>query len=510
MTNGTGESSIGLDGRWGDAAPDDGGAATLASAFPTIWRCRGAALLAADAVAVLTAFLFAYCIRFRTGIGRWSGPDADIVAYLRGAVLLAGAWVFFIWQDGGYESGLRGVASPVVRGRSVLVAGFKAAAVFLIVTFMYRGLPSSRSVYLMTGAMGFGGMLFLRLLWRELDRDLARRGLGVREVVVVGSNAQALDFARRLDKIGGTVRIAGFVSDESNGEADADRWPLLGGVNDIEAIYERRPFDELVLSASALDATRAGQRARVIELVNFCEAHDVALYALPNVFNVAVARRDVGSFSGVPLVMVRDAALHPAYGVVKRIMDVTVAATLLVVGLPLWVLIALCIRLTSKGPIFFTQVRAGLHGRPFRMYKFRSMVVDAEERLKELVDFDKLKVPGFKLKNDPRVTPVGRILRRTSLDEIPQLLNVLKGEMSLVGPRPELPELVQRYDAWQRRRLKAKPGITGYQQIMARGQPLAGVLEYDLIYLKHQSLLLDLYILFRTIGVVVRGSGVTH
>jgi len=151
-----------------------------------------------------------------------------------------------------------------------------------------------------------------------------------------------------------------------------------------------------------------------------------------------------------------------------------------------------------------------LHGRLFRIYKFRSMVPDAEARLKELVDIGKLEVPGFKLKGDPRVTPLGRFLRRTSLDEIPQLINVMKGEMSLIGPRPEMPALVERYNASQRRRMKAKPGMTGYQQVMARGVPLAAAIEYDLVYLKHQSLLLDLYIMLKTIDVVVRGRGVTH
>ncbi len=155
-------------------------------------------------------------------------------------------------------------------------------------------------------------------------------------------------------------------------------------------------------------------------------------------------------------------------------------------------------------------MRVGLHGKPFKIYKFRTMVPDADAQLKDLVDEENLKEPGFKISNDPRATPVGRLLRRASLDEIPQLLNVFKGEMSLVGPRPEMKELVERYNPEQRRRLKAKPGITGYQQTRARGRPLSECIEYDLFYLKHQSLLLDLYILTRTVAVVIRGSGVTH
>ena len=192
-------------------------------------------------------------------------------------------------------------------------------------------------------------------------------------------------------------------------------------------------------------------------------------------------------------------------------MDLLISAGLILAGLPIWLLLGLLIKATSKGPVFFDQIRAGLHGEAFSMLKFRSMVADAEEKLGDLVDLDSLEEPVFKIGNDPRVTGVGRLLRRSSLDELPQLINVLAGRMSLVGPRPEELEVVKRYDVWQRRRLKAKPGITGLQQIMCRGSTdLNKRIRYDLMYLKHQSLLFDLYILIRTFGVVIRGSGVTH
>ena len=179
--------------------------------------------------------------------------------------------------------------------------------------------------------------------------------------------------------------------------------------------------------------------------------------------------------------------------------------TVLGLGLPLWRLIALLIKLTSKGPVIYIQERVGLAGRPFKMYKFRSMVENADARLKEMIDFDSLPEPVFNIKQDHRVTPVGKILRRWSLDEVPQFFNVLLGTMSLVGPRPEGVELVAKYNLWQRRRLKAKPGITGYQQIMSRGDPsLEKRIALDLYYLKHQGLWLDLYILARTLIVVIR------
>ena len=199
------------------------------------------------------------------------------------------------------------------------------------------------------------------------------------------------------------------------------------------------------------------------------------------------------------------------YEVIKRSTDVVLSLLGIVLTLPIWVPIALAVKLTSKGPVFFTQERAGLQGRPFTMLKFRSMVVDAEERLKDLVKIEELPEPVYKLKNDPRVTRVGRFLRRFGLDELPQLLNVLRGDMSLVGPRPEMVALVERYSADHRHRLLVKPGLTGYQQIHNRGMPdMAARLAYDRQYLRNRSTPLDLWILAMTVFVIASGKEITY
>lgn len=199
------------------------------------------------------------------------------------------------------------------------------------------------------------------------------------------------------------------------------------------------------------------------------------------------------------------------HDVVKRYTDMAGALLGIVITLPLWALIALAVKLTSRGPVLFTQERAGLQGRPFRMFKFRSMVVDAEARLKDLVKIEELAEPVYKLEDDPRVTRVGRFLRRFGLDELPQLLNVLRGEMSLVGPRPEVVALATRYNTEQRRRLLVKPGITGYQQIHNRGMPdMAARLVYDMYYLRNRSTPLDLWILTMTVVVIASGKEITY
>ena len=488
----------------------------------TVWRYRGWALMAVDVALVAASFLLAFAIRswFQPHFSSLFGQYVDVkhigwenmADYFKGALLLAVTWVLLIWRAGGYESGLRGIASPIIRIRLVLIAGLKAFAVVMVLSYMYHGSLLSRPVYAMTAVLALGNMILARLLFLALDRDLAAQGLAFQYVVVGGLDRQASEFANRLSAVGSTVRVAGFLASDGHPSAtEYAGYPVLGHLEDIAEVYERRPFDKLVLCHSVVArASNETYAAELMNVVNFCEACSVTLYTLPNVLNVAVHQSEVGTFAGMPLIKVRDAALHRSYAVAKRMMDLTVASAVLLLGSPLWLAIALLVKYTSKGPVIFRQTRIGLHGVPFKIYKFRSMVQDAEEQLKDLVNVEKLNVPGFKLKNDPRVTPIGRLLRRTSLDEIPQLINVLKGEMSLVGPRPEMPNLVQRYNPWQRRRLKAKPGITGYQQIMARGQPLAGAIEYDLIYLKHQSFLLDLYILLKTVVVVFKGSGVTH
>lgn len=454
----------------------------------------GLALLAFDLVCVPSAFWIAYHVRFGQA---WHAVTVDGAGdYAKGAALLTAIWVALIWRQDGYARGFRGAGAPAIRLRTLLVTGCTAIGVLMAISFLYRDLLLSRQVYLTTTGLALGAMVAARGAVRALERDLAASGVGVRRILVLGRDAASRDFAERLRDESPAYAIL----EAPDGDAPID-------VDRIVAIHRADPVDKIVLSLPELD--RASPRdacvPQWIALLNVCEAEGISLYAIPNAFNVVVTEREVASLSGVPLIRLRDAALHPAWSVVKRGFDVTVAAAVLAIGMPLWAAICVAVRATSRGPVFFRQTRVGLHGRRFDMYKFRSMRVGAEREFEDLVDVDGLAVPGVKLAADDRVTPIGRWLRRTSLDEIPQLVNVLRGEMSLVGPRPEIPRLVERYDALQRRRLKGKPGITGFQQVVARNEPLAGAVAHDLTYLKEQGLLFDLYILGRTIPAMWRG-----
>jgi exopolysaccharide biosynthesis polyprenyl glycosylphosphotransferase len=217
---------------------------------------------------------------------------------------------------------------------------------------------------------------------------------------------------------------------------------------------------------------------------------------------------DVDDLGGIPLVGVREVGFGQKVRTIKRALDIVGAALGLTLGAPLLGLIAAAIRLDSPGPIIFRQTRVGANGERFEMYKFRSMFEGAEEELDELRDLNEVDGPIFKMKDDPRVTRVGRILRRTSLDELPQLWNVLRGDMSLVGPRPPLPSEVTEYREWHKKRLEVRPGVTGLWQVS--GRSLVSFDEQcllDIYYIENWSLWLDFKILLRTIPQVLFGNG---
>lgn len=249
--------------------------------------------------------------------------------------------------------------------------------------------------------------------------------------------------------------------------------------------------------------------ADVEKAILACETEGVEAWLVADFFRTSIARAAIDEFGGKPLLVFRTTPDISWQLVGKRLLDVVGASLgLLILGPFVMLPAAIAIRLGSPGPVLFRQKRSGLHGRQFTMYKFRSMVDNAEMLRVELETFNEASGPVFKMKQDPRVTPIGRIVRRTSVDELPQLWNVLRGDMSLVGPRPPIPSEVQKYDPWHRRRLSMKPGLTCLWQI--RGRSDIGFdqwMKLDLEYIDHWSLWLDIEILLRTIPVVFSGLG---
>ncbi len=479
-----------------------------------LWKHKELFLLVVDLLLTSGGFLL---VRY-LGLYEFPGLQTHAVGkgeegiYLQCSAVLAGLWVGWNRHYGGYERGLRGLSSPIVRAGSILRSGIYAIGLLIVVASLFHHPLLSPLSWFLTLVLSAGSMLLVRLILRRVDRALSRRGITCKRVVVVGTDRESRDFAVHLRAHSSTVRVVGFILEDScKSHPQFLNCPILGSLDDIARIYRTFPFDAMVLPPTSIPEASGSNRNGLLGILNFCETNRITLYVAPGSYDVTVRREEVASFSDVPLIRLRDASLHPLYAFVKRCTDVVFSGVGLIVGLPVWTVIAITVKLTSKGPVFFTQTRVGIHGKPFKMYKFRSMVCDAEAKLNELVDLEKLDEPVFKIEKDPRVTRFGVLLRRFSLDEIPQLWHVFMGKMALVGPRPEEDRVVAHYDAHQRRRLKAKPGLTGLQQVECRGDhSLSRRIAYDLIYMKHQGLLLDLYIVFKTFVVVLRGSGTTH
>jgi len=243
-------------------------------------------------------------------------------------------------------------------------------------------------------------------------------------------------------------------------------------------------------------------------VVAVLERFPVRIKVVPDYYSLALVRAEAEILGGIPIIGLRDPLVEGFPRLIKRIFDLAVTLLLLIPAAPLMGLIALLIRLDSGGPVLLRQQRVGENSRLFSMYKFRSMQPGGESSVGEPRGPEAVSLPIHKRKDDPRVTRVGRLLRRYSLDELPQLINVLKGDMSLVGPRPEMPWLVDRYEAWQRKRFAVPQGLTGWWQINGRSdKPMHLNTQDDLFYVYNYSLLLDLWILLRTPLAVLRGKG---
>lgn len=417
-------------------------------------------------------------------------------------VAVPGIWaaVFLIMSV--YDS--RRTLKAIDELQSIMVAVSFATLVWAgLAYFFLREFSRVLFVYFFFLDLAFliGWRIILRLalrLWHGGWPHSAQR------VAIVGAGKVGCRIAEMLLDYGWAgITLVGFLDDDRSKQVDLPTPPpILGTLDEAPQIVSGQRIDELII-ALPLRAHK-----RLVELVLHMQRLPVRVHVVPDLFDLSFFRATIDEFGGIPMVGLRDPAIEGFPRLVKRAFDVLVASLALLLGWPAMIAIAVAIKLDSPGPVIFKQQRVGENGRLFWMYKFRSMVQDAEQRRDEVITQTDDGQLIHKHVDDPRVTRVGRFIRRASLDELPQLINVLKGEMSLVGPRPELPWLVERYAPWQRKRFAVPQGITGWWQVNGRSdKPMHLHTEEDLYYIQNYSLLLDIQIMWKTLGTLFKRKG---
>ncbi|MBC7265040.1 MAG: sugar transferase [Chloroflexi bacterium] len=367
----------------------------------------------------------------------------------------------------------------------------------------YRGLSRLLFVYFLL--LDILIILLFRAVVRLVFKGLEGRRATEQRILLVGAGEVGRQMAALLDErrwMG--LQVVGFLDDDPQKMGQlVGGFPVFGTLDEAPELVTKHGIQEVIITLPLY------AHKRLEELVSLLNETPVNVSVVPDFFSLAYLRTSIGILGDIPLVTLKEPAIGGFALLAKRMLDFVVAACALLLLWPAMLVIALLIKLDSPGPVIFKQQRVGWHGGLFWMYKFRTMVADADSKINVIMArTERGRRYMRKDSADPRITRVGRYLRRWSLDELPQLFNVLKGEMSLVGPRPELPLLVQDYEPWQRKRLSVPPGITGWWQVTGRAdQPLALHTEADLYYIRNCSLLLDLQILLRTISAVIKGKG---
>jgi exopolysaccharide biosynthesis polyprenyl glycosylphosphotransferase len=390
-------------------------------------------------------------------------------------------------------------------GEEVWAAGkvaFGGTAILVLLIYGLRLEFVSRWFLVLFGVINFCFLATEKVALRMTSRWVRARGFNFRTALLIGTGPKAAQLGEFLEAHPHWgFRVVGYL-DDNGGDSRLHTWPCLGRITDMEAVLSREVVDEVIF------VIEKGKLPEFEDAMLVAERHGVRAHVSLDIFPHVLARPVLEELDGIPLLSFTTTPSNPGQLVAKRLIDLTLALVLFLITLPIQAVAALAILLTSGFPILFRQMRCGLNGRHFMLPKFRTMEPGSEERLSEISHLNEMTGPVFKVRRDPRMTPVGRILRRLSIDELPQLWNVIVGDMSLVGPRPPLPEEVSRYEPWQRRRLSMKPGLTCLWQVSGRSElDFDRWMALDLKYIDTWSPLLDLKILLKTVPAVLSGRG---
>lgn len=398
---------------------------------------------------------------------------------------------------------------------------FKAVAVSSLLTvawaFLFRGgfafreFSYSRSVFVLYFVLSLGAFLTFHLGLRWIQAYFRRRDVNLIPTLIVGTNAEAVQTFRELGErreLG--YRVLGIVTTNAAVANDIDQVPMVGSFDDLPELVRELEIQEVIITDQNLSSDRLFDT-----MMNIGRRQKVEFRFAPGLFDLLPQKTSVEQIGVLPMVRLFREPLSDAERFIKRLSDIIIAAFAAVVLAPLWIAAAVAVKIGSPGPFLFRQERVGMDGRIFLCYKFRTMQAGADETAHRQAYEQNIAGTAVgdkgvygKVKDDPRVTRTGKWLRRSSLDELPQMLNVLKGDMSIVGPRPPIPYEVEQYEGWHRKRLDMKPGITGLWQVSGRSRlTFEEMVKIDLYYIENWSLWLDLKIIILTLPAVLRGDG---
>ena len=458
------------------------------------------AMVAVDFATVNLAFILAYVLRYEFEIGREvaEGSYVEWVVFLPIQLGVAAVMTLSNAVSGLYN---RTSGSPLDESSSILASTSVGAMFILAAVFVSQGYAYSRLLFIYTWLLSFV-LLTSNRIWRHLLTSVMRgRGIGMRNVLVVGGDHLGRMVMNLMaSEPGRGYRPVGFLCDESDGDHGRFKW--LGPVSKLGEVIRDGDIDEVFIAAPA------ASRARVMDITQHCQKKQVPFRIVPDLYEMSLSGVDINDLGGIPLISMREASIQGVNLSLKRAMDLCLSGIALGVMSPIWLFIGIAIKIDSPGPVLFRQERLGKDGKPFTIYKFRSMADDAEKEVSKLVDLNEAVGPLFKIRDDPRLTRMGRWLRRISLDELPQLINVIKGEMALVGPRPPLAAEVELYQEWHKKRLEVAPGVTGLWQVSGRSElPFDEMAMLDIYYIENWSPGLDMKIILRTLPAVLSGRG---
>lgn len=459
----------------------------------------------ADIVVITVAVFTAQLLRFGLDGDRLVIPgirNSDLsVAYTFVSIAMIIGWAVSLRLFGSRDPKI--IGTGFVEYKRVSNATLAFFGVFAIIAFALQA-QIGRAYLLIALPLGWLLLLVSRWLWRKWLISRRRRGRLMMHALLVGDRASATHVAHQIRRDPGCgIEIVGAATEHGTDSALKGKIPVLGDWSQVLSVVDEARADTVILTGNHTLTPR-----QLRELGWGLEERKANLIVAPALTDIAGPRIHSTPVAGLPLIHVDYPEFTGVRLAMKRASDILASGLGLLILSPLLLSVGIAVRMTSTGPAFFRQERVGLHGKRFRMLKFRTMVADAEQQLSSLLDATEGNGVLFKMKNDPRITRVGRFLRRYSIDELPQLWNVFKGDMSLVGPRPPLASEVATYEKWVHRRLLVKPGITGLWQVSGRSDlSWDDSVRLDLYYVENWSLTTDLVILWRTVRAVMRTDG---